>query len=704
MSAANTGGLVGEPSKKCRYAPLVSLIKESTPCKKMSTFTSSLFGNVDRELQVGSLTLSGTLDTEALKLSASSTTSSVTMQAPTALASSYSLTLPPDDGVALQFLQTDGSGVTTWASQPGSTYHFNTRAAFVAGLAGFAAVADGTVVSAAGDLYRKSTGATNISDLPDWLPYNEVWVEHFGAVTVAGRANANVSSIDNTDAIQAAIDYVTTVFWGGPIYFRDNYYRVEGLLKIQQRGIYLHGRGDQETYLFADHTLGPVLQIMKETSEVHNMSIDASDTRRDSGALATTNYGILYQVDDIVGTPDRLQNSILSVVRIQNQPSHGLYISLTAYTGTVNSCWMVNNKGHGVLIDRGKASGMVNKGTDVSGLVTFNGCQVKNNEGNGFALGNPTDLTSTTQALRVIVNNAEIVDNASGVSARFGQAEVYLRGVTEFVMIGSVCSSDGVPGNSGVIIEGGRGVNLLSNRFISVDRAVLIDSNANLSTNGVIINGFNVISSPGMVEAVLVQNTTGDSSVDPRGIIINNWNFVGGIDTLVATGTGMDSGAGPWRVPEISIGGRMLSIPKLTTQTVNNSTTLVEDDHLKFWLLATETVTFTMVVTYQTSGVADFKLRMTGPAGSTLLLGPLGNVKVNTANALAVQNMVAGDVDIELGGGGLSTPRCITLAGTAVGGGTSGKVYLQWAQNTAEDTNTQVLAPASVLTIYRRMV
>lgn len=40
-------------------------------------------------------------------------TNKITVQAPT-LAGSYSLTLPPDDGVSGQFLKTDGLGVTTW--------------------------------------------------------------------------------------------------------------------------------------------------------------------------------------------------------------------------------------------------------------------------------------------------------------------------------------------------------------------------------------------------------------------------------------------------------------------------------------------------------------------------------------------------------------------------------------------------------------
>jgi hypothetical protein len=44
-------------------------------------------------------------------------TDSVKIQAPASLATSYTLTLPADDGTSGQILQTDGSGVLTWANQ-----------------------------------------------------------------------------------------------------------------------------------------------------------------------------------------------------------------------------------------------------------------------------------------------------------------------------------------------------------------------------------------------------------------------------------------------------------------------------------------------------------------------------------------------------------------------------------------------------------
>ena len=45
----------------------------------------------------------------------------ITMDAPNALAASYTLVLPPDDGTNGQVLTTNGSGITTWTSNGSGT-------------------------------------------------------------------------------------------------------------------------------------------------------------------------------------------------------------------------------------------------------------------------------------------------------------------------------------------------------------------------------------------------------------------------------------------------------------------------------------------------------------------------------------------------------------------------------------------------------
>jgi hypothetical protein len=65
-------------------------------------------------------TFSGPVASENGFLNLSTTEFGVTITAPAALAASYTLTLPPDDGTVGQGMITDGAGTLTWATIPGS--------------------------------------------------------------------------------------------------------------------------------------------------------------------------------------------------------------------------------------------------------------------------------------------------------------------------------------------------------------------------------------------------------------------------------------------------------------------------------------------------------------------------------------------------------------------------------------------------------
>ncbi len=70
-----------------------------------------------------SLTVSGNLYSQAALVleETGAGTDTVTIQVASSIAASYTLTLPVDDGTANQFLQTDGSGVLTWATGSAGT-------------------------------------------------------------------------------------------------------------------------------------------------------------------------------------------------------------------------------------------------------------------------------------------------------------------------------------------------------------------------------------------------------------------------------------------------------------------------------------------------------------------------------------------------------------------------------------------------------
>jgi len=141
----------------------------------------------------------------------------------------------------------------------------------------------------------------------------------------------------------------------------------------------------------------------------------------------------------------------------------------------------------------------------------------------------------------------------------------------------------------------------------------VVDSSPLYHSINIFMEAMTIITSPSMVEAVLVQNTTGDVSLEPKGISIKTYNLIGGIDTLIGTGTGMDPGSGAWRVPELGMGGRRLTVHKTVNQSLTASTVHVTDDELKFWVIEEEVVVFNLTLGY--TSPTDVKVCLSGPVG-----------------------------------------------------------------------------------------
>lgn len=65
---------------------------------------------------MGLSTFSGPVASDNGFINNSDNNNTIAVTAPAALAASYTITLPPNDGTAGQVLTTDGAGVTTWTS------------------------------------------------------------------------------------------------------------------------------------------------------------------------------------------------------------------------------------------------------------------------------------------------------------------------------------------------------------------------------------------------------------------------------------------------------------------------------------------------------------------------------------------------------------------------------------------------------------
>lgn len=122
-----------------------------------------------------------------------------------------------------------------------------------------------------------------------------------------------------------------------------------------------------------------------------------------------------------------------------------------------------------------------------------------------------------------------------------------------------------------------------------------------------------------------------------------------------------------------------LTVSKTADETVNNSTTLQNDDELLFAIKANETWAFEMFLPFTCeNNTPDIKFAITVPASATLywILVYMNTTKVEDTS---------GNAEWVEGANGL---RIASITGVVINSSTAGNVQLQWAQDTADASDT----------------
>ncbi len=132
-------------------------------------------------------------------------------------------------------------------------------------------------------------------------------------------------------------------------------------------------------------------------------------------------------------------------------------------------------------------------------------------------------------------------------------------------------------------------------------------------------------------------------------------------------------------------------VRKASDETVNNSTVLINDAALKFAVGANAVWAFTILVYQSSSAVADFKCALTSPAGATVVATAIG-LATDGTNSINLYNLPAGLAF--MGGAGAINP---VIHGIIINGANAGNLQLQWAQSTAEVSDTKVLANSCII-------
>ena len=152
---------------------------------------------------------------------------------------------------------------------------------------------------------------------------------------------------------------------------------------------------------------------------------------------------------------------------------------------------------------------------------------------------------------------------------------------------------------------------------------------------------------------------------------------------------GAGAGADP---TEIDVPGGATIVRKTANQTVNNSIVLVNDTALLFAIAANEVWEFTLIPIHNSGTTPDIKFCIIGPAGASAYYIA---VHENSLGAVALDRGILGD---EITFGGTASNRITgTIKGIVINGATAGNLQLQWAQATANASNTIVLANSCLI-------
>lgn len=143
-------------------------------------------------------------------------------------------------------------------------------------------------------------------------------------------------------------------------------------------------------------------------------------------------------------------------------------------------------------------------------------------------------------------------------------------------------------------------------------------------------------------------------------------------------------------------------VRKASNLTVNNSTTYVSDTELTVALAASSTWSLELFLLYQSATAAAAKVNMSGPSGWSMSLGNDSLVSSSTGTGASIDRgvVVAGGAGHAMGSAGATTPTHSCPKGFVQIGSTAGSVTVQFAQLTANASNTTLL-PGSWMKLTR---
>lgn len=450
-------------------------------------------------------------------------------------------------------------------------------------------------------------------------------------------------------------------------------------------GLEIEGSGMQTTILRASHSDGPVLRFNRSNGRLVGLTIDATTARQNGGASSigsswNDNVGLLIEPPDEPGKACSLMT--LDSVRVLRQPSDGIVQVGSAQNSRYVQVLSQSNAGHGIRLDEGTLTGRTN--LSAPGIITFDTCWVIANGGHGL-LGGHTNNTGGVGCFRLLLLNLEATDNALQAGTRLSAHQVWIQGQNIVILDSAFGETSSSPTTGGLRFAG-RGLHMINHRAVStLDTLSLGLNSVDGFTHRIKVEGLRVVNVEQDPVIVLEEDGIRDIQVELESTAnVKSVFTAGAVQAAVS------------RSPTTSI------VRKATTETVNNSTTLQDDDELKLALAANEEVEFEAVIRFDGNASADIKFAFTAPTGATVRWAPANSVRIAPDDSVTVlDGEIDGGATLAFGTAGAGSVRTVTLVGTVLMGATSGNLQLQWAQDSAVAADTRVLE-GSTLRVFRQ--
>ncbi|MEW6508378.1 MAG: hypothetical protein AB1432_11590 [Bacteroidota bacterium] len=150
--------------------------------------------------------------------------------------------------------------------------------------------------------------------------------------------------------------------------------------------------------------------------------------------------------------------------------------------------------------------------------------------------------------------------------------------------------------------------------------------------------------------------------------------------------------SGKVNVANLPASTHVLIAYKNIDETVINSSALQDDDSLFLTVEANNIYQLVLFLTTSSNATAGFKLAIEAPVNNSGHFYNMFSSTSSVAFSMAHRHSTSRTVFIVDGTALLSTPEgYLELKGLLVVGNTSGTVKIQWAQNTADNSNTKIL-------------